>query len=766
MADSKKASRRIGAPASTSQKKMGAAGSSASQRGVIKASGRLPVMKKPEAPPAEEAPVVDGEPLFDEDDEIEPVKPKPIDADPSLLSEDSLYSDEDPLEKLKQQKKASIKPKAEPSSSTSGKSNVRPSVKSAPALPAKNSGSTVMKAAPAKSSAAVSAKAKAAPPAAEAPAEEEAAAEAVEQPAEEPAEEAEAAPQKSSRQTLKATARMKAASGKSTARLKEADTEEEEEDDEPRISRRKTKRSIRSGAPKGISKKTLILGGIVVVALLVVAIGYGPFMRSWHIKTLDAPESTAAARKSAVDALFKNYPNDAYIVFSAKERLASEDASIREAVAHGLALMAEARMAGTSPVERLSEELAAASNADAKKLYVKTLNTISKELRENKTGTKDEKEGPPNENDAKNLSNIAAALIACSGPQEKETGIREAALDGLGELRLPGVCLHLFKIATEEKGALRNTALAGVKATALPDAIGALLHGMQSEDKLIAETAKAAFVRVRDDAKSEELLRLINDPSTEVRREIVEALGKRKSDGKATEGITIALKDKDAAIRTLAVKAVPTTNVTNGQVNVLAPLVTDPDEGVRIATAETLSALRDQDSYKLILGAFKNGFEGKTLDAYTKALGKRSYGKDLKACEILIGLLNSNPAGEKTIREALVLVTVNGVNGRENQRRGWSVEKWKQWFATISEREKMREKANAAIKELKKHINADRNTFPGLFKKVETEMNALEKASEMSKPDDAEDVKLIDNELKDASTLKEYFMKGSSFDMR
>jgi HEAT repeat protein len=749
-------------------------------------SGKQPppkvAAKKPAPPPPEPEPEVleeveaepeplEEEALLDEDDVPEIKGPKPIDADPALISEDSLYSDEDPLEKLREARKlAGAKPKpAAPPAKVSAK------------VPAAKAGSNKMPAA-AKPTAAKGSNAKMAPasktsqkkaappPETEAEPEEEFAEEIPEVEAEprevaevetaEPEAEAEdESPKanKGSRQQLKATKPSIKTGRTTTRRLKE---EEEEGAGEPsaRNSRRTTKRSMRTGAVKGMSKKTRIMLIAAAVLIAAGAVAYKPVMKSLHIRSLDNPENSVESRKAAVDKLFHNYKTDAFGVFQAPERLGSDQPALREAAAYGIELLAKARLNKTSPTARLIEEMPKADK-DGKIMFVHTLGNIANTLTELKER---------NEDDNENIKQIAQALIERSEPAEAELPVRLASVEVLGKLRTPGVCIQLLKLARSEKGELGEKSKRGIAYTALPDkTVGELLKAMTAQDveKDLADVAKQAFVTVRDGAKSDDLVPLVGDPSDDVRREIVDALGKRKGDSKAAEGVTRALSDKLPEIRAMAVKAIPTTTL-HGPVTQLSKLVTDSDENVRVANAETLAQLRDYESLVVILDAFKQNLEGKTLTAYIKALGKRSSGKDLKSCKILIDLLDGNPGAEKSLREALVAVTLNNQPSREATRKSWSAARWKEWFANITKREKIKEEALGKLQAADLRKQEDKKFYAELAKMTNEGLEMLDQCKEMSRADDPEDMDLFDQKIKKYSANKYLFFKGQSIDAR
>ena len=344
--------------------------------------------------------------------------------------------------------------------------------------------------------------------------------------------------------------------------------------------------------------------------------------------------------------------------------------------------------------------------------------------------------------------------------------VREAAVEALKDLHAPGVCQKLLELAKTETGNLRQMAFSGIVDTAMPEAIGDLLKTIGESDAELAGKAKHAFEIVRDSAKSADLFPLLDDPADNVRREIVEALSKRGGDGYAAKGITKALKDKIPEIRLLAVKAVPVTSISpiDTMVEVLGALVTDSSEEVQLANAETLAQLSDEESRKVILEAFGKSLKGRTLEAYITALGRRSYGKDLKAVGIVVPFLNK-PTLENSVREALMLLTLNNQPGRDAQRRAWTAQKWKDWYAKIMERESKKDAALAKLQEIDQQKQGDKGEYARLMKETDVQLKVLEKCEEMCDPDDPEDKAYFDDKLHKYTEMRYLFQKSQTLDL-
>ena len=765
-------------PKKSSQRGLGVAGKAS-------ASGRSPAVNgstsnrlKPKAKPPEPEP--EPEPELEEVEEIAeaPVEeegesllgdlgsavdptPKgtpamPLKADEHLLSDDSLYGDDDPLEKEKiRRKQMIVKPAAAKTSSRSAPE----SDKIGDAT--ENSKSNLSKRLPAKGVRNDSRTMKAA--ASEAA--EDAAPAATDGDDAEPVEAAEPADdRKSSRRGApsKNTSRIMKGQSRRGAKV-EPETEAEEDDANNRVSRRTTKRSMRGKAVGFTITKTqkilAIVGVVVVIALIA---GYGPVMKAIYTKGMTGPDGTAESRKSSAKSLFEFDPEAAYTVST--QAVLNPEPTVREAGIYGLELLGKSRPTRTLGIKGLGQSIGSA-DAAGKVLMIKSLGEIAQSMKP--AGETLEKNDDHAKVDQADLVEIANSIMPrADASSEPAAEVRAASVGALGTLRVPGVCKMLVKIATSGDEDLKAKARDGIPMTALPDSAGALLEAVGGPDKALATVARAAFVAVRDSAKSEVLAGLVSDPSDDVRREVVAALAKRSNDKQASMGLIHALKDKLPEVRASAVKGLPITGMT-GSPTQLTELVTDPDETVRVETANTLAELRDPESAKIVLEAFRNTMSGKTMSAFVTALGKVTTGKDLKACAIVMGILDRNPGAEASVKEAMALLTQSTQgSSRINERRQWPIEKWKEWWANISEREKLRKNALEKLEALKKHKDDDHTTFPQLMRDVETQIDTLEKCTDMCTPNDPEDIPLLRDQQHQYTFLKEHFMKNASLNMR
>lgn len=703
-------------------------GSGRAQKPGFKAGPRqaAPAAPKPEPDSDSEGePLLSDEPLLAADELPQPKSRAPVAEDKSLISPETLYADEgeDPRKLLRdaQRKKA-----APPSKEKKGSSRaVKPALRERD----EDDAGDEEESRPARTPA---------PPSS---------AEAEDQDAEDGAG-ADASNKVTQRMTLKATQRLASSASSSKGKTQG--------------------RSLRGGAPKqiGFRTKHMVLGGLALVVFIAIAAGYDPALRAYYLSKLDSG-ATLEDRKAAAASLYERYKGHSVEYFRA--RFTSPDENLRGGAVHGLELAARDPAQRKEVIDMLRVELPGANTA-GKQIYLAALARIAKTAVE--AAAKDGKEfggpNPPAPADAERIADAVAGILPLSEPAESKEEVRGAAVESLAQLRVPGVCAQLVKLAAGNDEAVKGKARQAIAATALPDAAGALLNASAGPDKALGEECLRAFVAIRDRADAAVLVPLVGEPNPpEVRKQIVEALGKRKSSSKAAEGIALALKDKLPEIRLLAVKAVPLTGLPGTEMGKLDALVNDADEAVSIANAETLGALRDSVSEKVVLQAFKHDLQGPRLEAYVQALGKRSSRKNLEHIGIVMRLLESKPDTAGAVCRAMVKLTlVDGGSTRERERQGWDAERWKKWHANILEREKIRGQAHRSIAEAATHRDADRGLFPKFMKQSAEAVEALEQCIKMSKPDDVEDVAQLEAEMSKASTQQDYFLKHSSSNER
>jgi len=500
-----------------------------------------------------------------------------------------------------------------------------------------------------------------------------------------------------------------------------------------------TRRAPRPAAP-GMPTWMKVAGALGVLVAIGAAVGFGPFMRYWYTNKIDTA-ATLDERKSAAVSLYERHDGAAFGVFAA--RLNGADALARMASAEGMAQIA--KEGNLNATEALSGAAAKVENADKIQLSA-LLGTVAHSVMSRKT----------QEDSPKHLTAIAKALI----PElvNADAAVRGQAIEALQEVPAPGVCVALLDVATKDGDAgVKAKAADALAETALPDAAGGLLTAMASPDENLKQKATEAFVKIRNDAKSEDLLPLVTNPSDAVRHEIVAVLGKRH-DPKAAEGISQALKDASPEIRKLAVKSVPVSGVA-GPLNQILPLISDADEGVSIACAETLGEMRDENSKKVLLEAFAANPSGATMESLVKALGKRASGKDLAAIGVVIEQMNKHAEAFKGVSEALTMLTNSQHDlKRETERRKWTAEKWNAWWTNITSREKMREEA-ASLVDKAKARSKDTKSFPELTKMLHQAVDLMEKCIEMSKANDPEDVSAMETTQNEYGKIMYQFTK-------
>lgn len=517
--------------------------------------------------------------------------------------------------------------------------------------------------------------------------------------------------------------------------------------------------SMRSKEPAKpfLTTKMKILLGAGLLLVVAGAIAWNPVRKKMLISAIEQGDANAAKT------LWHWRQGEALEVFAA--HIKGAPANVRDAALAGLA---EAVKDGNKGALDVASGVLRDGSEEEKLGTVKTLVPVAEYFVE-KRGTKG-----LGETMAKNMADLVPVLLPAAKKEEPSQAVRVAAIEGLGKLPAPGGgCALLLAIAKAEQGPTREAALRGVEMSAVPDAVGELLkHMADPEDKALAGVARAGFSKVRDQAPTAALTPLLDDKSDEVRLEITKALATRKGDQGASKGIAKALGDGSAAVRLEAVRAVPVMALSPEDLGKLNARISDDSEDVRVATAETISALRDEVTWKLLLQSFEKGLEGKTLQAFIKTLGfrgneknKKAQRKDMAAIAIVMQSMEKNPGAASSIGEALALLTAaRGKEAREASRRQWTLEQWKAWYENVKKRDELEKAAMDSLKAADKE-KGNFDKYPAAQKMVEEALVKLETCQTMCSPNDPEDEWIFKGAIEKLTPLLYEFRKNQHLDL-
>jgi hypothetical protein len=511
--------------------------------------------------------------------------------------------------------------------------------------------------------------------------------------------------------------------------------------------------SMRDTAPKPplLTKKHYIIMGVVAALILVGVLAYPYVHKSMLLSDVRSGNTRACAE------LLAGWRYEAIATFGEylkpppPELQAERTAATRTAAAQGLGMairvkeLRESAIAALKPFldgEEEQRRLAAQQFLDATDYVLE-------------------------KRDGELMGQLAPSLFACVNSSDPE--VKKAGLMGLSKYQTPGGCARLLKAAKEEKGEFRAMALRGVEISAAPDALAALLQAMtDAKDKDLADAALRGFTKVRDKALTSQLTPLLANQPDAVRLVIVQALAARVGDSDATKGIVIALADATPAIRVEAVKALPPMRPLPTELARLEPLIADANEDVSLATAKCIEDLRDDVSWKLLLGAFQKNLDGKRLEAYLKALGVRGAARyipgkprDLMVTAIPIALLETKPQAKDQVVEALVLLTRHHqYPQRATERREWSIEKWKTWQANGLKRHQAAQTAIDTLEDARRKQGMEfQSEFPQLYKSCEAALKTLEDCREQMCQEDPEEASAYESLEMEYSKLKFHFFK-------
>lgn len=526
-----------------------------------------------------------------------------------------------------------------------------------------------------------------------------------------------------------------------------------------RRSTRGSRRDAKPAEPFLTTKMKIMIGGGAIL-VLVAAIAWNPVRKKMLISSLEAGDASAAKE------LWAWQRAEAFEVFAS--HLKGAPANVRDA---SLAGITEAAKEGSKDAIKLAAELIKDGTEEEKIAGIKSLLPAAEsfaESRGSKTG---------GEAAMKGMEDLVPVFILAAKKDEPSESVRLPAIQGLGKMPAPGGgCATLLKIIKEEKGPVREAALRGVETSAMPDAVGDLLRDMADpEDKQLAQVARNGFIKVRDRAETKDLTPLLDNKSDEVRLEITKALAVRKGDALASKGIGKAIGDSAVQVRLEALKAVPTMGLSPDDLGKLEARITDSSEEVRVATAEAIASMHEETTWKILLQSFEKGLEGKTLQAFVKTLGSRGSErsrktgrKDLNAISIVMASLDKNPGAAASVGEALALLTASSSQkvpaGREDQRRRWSPDQWKAWYANVKKRDAIETSAMDLLKNADK-LKGNFDKYPEAQKMTEQGLDKLDECIKLSATNDPEDVWIYENTVANYQKNLYEFRKNQHLDM-
>lgn len=444
---------------------------------------------------------------------------------------------------------------------------------------------------------------------------------------------------------------------------------------------RLSRRSTRVVAPFWTKKRIGAAGGAAVL-LLIIAVGYEPFMKSRLVAELDG--GSPEAKRAAALELYHRWGGEVLPLFEERLRNGGEESTWRAAAAGlGAALKTKHKKVLAARMKRAAELLA--DGSDEVKLIL---------LKEALAGASAEVLAPP-----------LLKIVRAAG--EPDAPLRLAALKALCHIPAEGVCTELLQAAADKSLKIRAEVLKGVADTARPDAVEVLLTAISSADEELARAAREGFKKVREKAPAEKLRALLSNPKPAVRRAALEALVERPNDAVAAAGVVRELADPVPALRAKAAAAVVRLRLTEAQLNRAAALGLDESAAVRKAATKALAARSDGVSYAALKkAAAKRPPENPPLELLA-ALSERSVKRRRRDYEVIDLAMKALGAAEKVgaatktaaVCRALAGMTAGAGGSRRAERReSWTTAKWKSWYAKVKAREEKYRQALALDK--------------------------------------------------------------------
>jgi len=522
-------------------------------------------------------------------------------------------------------------------------------------------------------------------------------------------------------------------------------------------SRRSQRNSVRGEAPaKKSSLKKWHIAVLIAVPILLIAlvIAWGPISRSMLLSDLDNGGSLDA-RKNAAASITERFPDRGTAVFGA--RLLTGAPETQKACVYGLGLVIASKEKDprTYALKAFQDALAAPeATPEIRKEIIDAISGLAADSK-----------------DAE-VQGLFGVLLLERLDAENDPELKAALVRALGRCPAPGVCVRLIKLAKSDQGALRDAALAGIEATATPDAAALLLQCMtDANDEKLARVTLAGFNKVSVKAPTGQLVPLLDGQPENVVVEIVKALAIRKNEREAVKGVVKAASAGTPKVKLLAVEALVSLPVANEDLPALSGLPNDANEDVRMAFAKILGQMHDDNSYKLLCASFEQIKDERTVGVYAAALGTRTRGKNKDRAALALGihLLEKFPGAAPAIGAAMAQMTlVSGAPAnREAERKGWGADKWKAWYANLLKRDEMvaaQLKIFDDAQKLKDPKNRDQ--FEGLYKKTQKAQDTLSDIAKTMCKDDPEDEAELSKKVDNYQVTVYYFEKNAPLNLK
>lgn len=226
-----------------------------------------------------------------------------------------------------------------------------------------------------------------------------------------------------------------------------------------------------------------------------------------------------------------------------------------------------------------------------------------------------------------NLDDPRAVPAFITALKDDDAEVRASAADGLGRLEDPRATPGLVGALSDKNNDVRRAALSALHGLPGQVPVEAILTALSDGDAEVRQSAIGLAISrmegdegIKDPRLTSAILKLLGDPSTDIRQEALSAVGELGLT-EAPPAVLGMAKDRNAEIRQQVAHTLGRIEDPKG-VPTLRDLLADENKDVRESAVNALSQIRDRSALEALVGALKST-DPTVRRAAAEALGQR-----------------------------------------------------------------------------------------------------------------------------------------------